>query len=292
MRFGAGGGVGGGVGNNNAWNNDSPAVFQSRMRELASRLPSVVLAESPTLRMYVAIQTNNMDQFKSAIEAGAIMENDFSHVSRHLHMLRDDFHGGGGAGAGQEARVTRKNPLEYAIDCVTVGAARQMHRTIDDFKAALLNDVNKHLMIEYPHFITKKFVTKLTMLLNYMASALISRHQNRHGQRGNFGWQVRMDGANGQDAGGPLPWLAGGGGANRNQPDPLDHVPDQEQNAPRQPRRRDFYMHAIFDDEFWRGVDEDKKRRFIEKLYEAMFFPVEMKNIVNLDFFIKHGIGG
>ena len=29
----------------------------------------------------------------------------------------------------------------------------------------------------------------------------------------------------------------------------------------------------------------------IEKLYEAMFFPVEMKNIVNLDYFIKHGIG-
>ena len=121
MRFGAAGGVGVGVGNN-AWNNDSPAVFQGRMRELATRLPSVVLAESPTLRMYLAIQTNNMDQFKSAIESGAIMDNDFSHVSRHLHMLRDDIHGGGGGAAnGQEARVTRKNPLEYAIDCVTVG---------------------------------------------------------------------------------------------------------------------------------------------------------------------------
>jgi len=140
-------------------------------------------------------------------------------------------------------------------------------------------------MIEYPHFITKKFVTKLTMLLNYMASALISRHQNRHGQRGNFGWQVldRQD---------PLQWaagIAGGVGGGARVPDPLDHVPD-EQPAPRQPRRRDFYMYAIFDEEFWRGVDEEKKRRCIEKLYEAMFFPVEMKNIVNLDFFIKHGI--
>ena len=32
-------------------------------------------------------------------------------------MLRDDQ----GAGAGPEPRVSRKNPLEYALDCVTMG---------------------------------------------------------------------------------------------------------------------------------------------------------------------------
>ena len=77
-------------------------------------------------------------------------------------------------------------------------------------------------------------------------------------------------------------------------PDPVDFVPDQDgaqAQAPRQLRRRDFFISNFFDEQFWNGVDPAKKQMCIEKLYEAMFFPVEMKNIVNLDYFIKHGIG-
>ena len=63
---------------------------------------------------------------------------------------------------------------------------------MDDFKKLLLSDINKHLMIEYPHFITKQFVKKLTMLLNYMASALIVRN-NRNNRPG---WNVNVNAAN------------------------------------------------------------------------------------------------
>ena len=63
---------------------------------------------------------------------------------------------------------------------------------MDDFKKILLSDINKHLMIEYPHFITKQFVKKLTMLLNYMASALIVRN-NRNNRPG---WNVHANAAN------------------------------------------------------------------------------------------------
>lgn len=170
--------------------------------------------------MYLAIQMNDLEQFKTAVSRGAIMENDFSPFSvrftfsnlkitflqsrtLHVHRLADN--------GMQEQRVQRKNPLEYALDCVTQGnftkiifeifpiskssifgklmkaAARQANRTFDEFKRALLSDVNKYLLLEYPQFINSKVMRKLTMLLNYVASSLISRN-NRQNQRNNAGF--------------------------------------------------------------------------------------------------------
>ena len=91
----------------------------------------------------------------------------------------------------QEQRIQRKNPLEYALDCVTQAAARQPNRTFDEFKRVLLSDVNKYLMLEYPQFINSKVMRKLTMLLNYVASSLISRN-NRQNQRNNGGFMEGM----------------------------------------------------------------------------------------------------
>ena len=79
-----------------------------------------------------------------------------------------------------------------------------------------------------------------------------------------------------------------GAGMNAQFPDAPEVGGDGDQ--PRQVRRRDFLLSNLFNDQFFKDVDPKKKKTMIEKMYEGMFFPVQMKNIANLDFFIRSGI--
>ena len=49
---------------------------------------------------------------------------------------------------------------------------------MDEFKASLTAEVLKYLMLEYPHFITKKFVQKLTKLIHCVMSIIVARRNN------------------------------------------------------------------------------------------------------------------
>ena len=70
---------------------------------------SKLLKESPTLQMYLAIQTNNLPKLKEAIEKGAVLENEFqSYRLMDMNGLRD-------RDGEAENRNPVKNPLEYAL---------------------------------------------------------------------------------------------------------------------------------------------------------------------------------
>ena len=76
---------------------------------LFSWLVSKLLKESPTLQMYLAIQTNNLPKLKEAIEKGAVLENEFqSYRLMDMNGLRD-------RDGEAENRNPVKNPLEYAL---------------------------------------------------------------------------------------------------------------------------------------------------------------------------------
>jgi hypothetical protein len=67
----------------------------------------------------------------------------------------------------------------------------------------------------------------------------------------------------------------------RNNPNP----PNENEN-----RQHRFKLADLFDENFFDNMKPEAKQRCVERLFEAMFFPVEMKNIRHLDFFIENGI--
>jgi len=221
----------------NEWN-DNAHLQRQRVQQIASKIPTVILQESPTLQMYLAIQTNNLPKLKEAIEKGAVLENEFqSYRLMDMNGLRD-------RDGEAENRNPVKNPLEYALDCVTLNSLRDRVQNFEDFKNRLYNDTSKFLFEKYPHYVTKKYVKKLTTFLDYALQLI--RQNNR-----------------------------------RNNPNP----PNENEN-----RQHRFKLADLFDENFFDNMKPEAKQRCVERLFEAMFFPVEMKNIRHLDFFIENGI--